>query len=96
MINNLILRKTFSWVGFFSLLEEALPATSYFTALSPEQTTTGKIDIRLKVVTPNLDELVALVRNLYRLGFKQVSVINETKIEGKMLSEVSAIYERTD
>ncbi len=96
LTNNLILRKTFSWVEFLSLLEEALPATSYLTVLSPEQTSTGRIDVRFKVVTQTLDELVALVRKLYGLGFKQVSVINETKIEGQMLSEISAVYERTD
>jgi len=96
LINNLIRRKSFSWVEFFSLLEEALPAASYLTALSHEQTSAGKIDIRFKVVTQNLDELVELVGKLFALDFKQVSVINETKIEGQMLSEVSAVYERTD
>jgi hypothetical protein len=96
LINNLILRKSFSWVEFFSLLEEALPASSYITSLSPEQTSAGKIDVRFKVVTQNLDELVELVRRLFALDFKQVSVINETKIEGQMLSEISAVYERTD
>jgi hypothetical protein len=96
LINNLILRKSFSWVEFFSLLEEALPAASYLTSLSPEQTSAGKIDVRFKVVTQNLDELVELVRKLYALGYKQVSVVNETKIEGQMLSEISAVYERTD
>jgi dihydrodipicolinate synthase/N-acetylneuraminate lyase len=64
--------------------------------LSPEQTSAGKIDVRFKVVTQNLDELVELVRKLYALGFKQVSVVSETKIEGQMLSEISAVYERTD
>jgi hypothetical protein len=96
LINNLIRRKSFSWVEFFSLLEEALPASSYIASLSPEQTSAGKIDVRFKVVTQNLDELVELVRKLYALDFKQVSVINETKIEGQMLSEISAVYERTD
>jgi hypothetical protein len=96
VINNLIRRKSFSWVEFFSLLEEALPAASYLTALSPEQTSAGKIDVRFKVVTQNLEELVELVRQLYALDFKQISVINETKIEGQMLSEISAVYERTD
>jgi hypothetical protein len=96
LINNLILRKSFSWVDFFSLLEEALPASSYITSLTPEQTSAGKIDVHFKVVTQNLDGLLELVRKLFRLGFKQVSVINETKIEGQMLSEISASYERTD
>jgi hypothetical protein len=96
LVNNLILRKSFSWVEFFSLLEEALPSASYLTSLSPEQTSSGKIDVRFKVVTQNLDELVELVRKLYALGLKQVSVINETKIEGQMLSEISAVYERTN
>jgi len=96
LVNNLILRKTFSWVEFYSLLEEALPAASYLTALSPEQTSPGKVDVRFKVVTQNLDELVVLVQKLFALNFRQVSVINETKIEGQMLSEISAVYERTD
>jgi len=96
LINDLIRRKSFSWVEFFSLLEEAMPAPSYMTALSPEQTSAGKIDVRFKVVTQSLEELIELVKKLFALDFKQISVINETKIEGQMLSEISAVYERTD
>ena len=97
LINTLILKKSFSWVEFFSLLEQALPASSYITGgMTPEQISAGKLVVHFKVVTQNFPELQELVQNLYSLKFQNVLVINETRIEGQMVSEISASYERMD
>jgi len=97
LINTLILKKSFSWVEFFSLLEQALPASSYITGgIAPEQISAGKLVVHFKVVTQNFPEVQELVQNLYSLKFQNVLVINETKIEGRMVSEISAGYERMD
>jgi len=96
LLNSLILNKSFSWVEFFSLLEQALPASSFLTTMTPEQTPAGNLDVRFKVVTQNFGDLLQFVQNLYRLGFKRVLVTNETQLEGQMLSELSASYERMD
>jgi hypothetical protein len=97
LINTLILKKSFSWVEFFSLLEQALPASSYITGgMAPEQISAGKLLVHFKVVTQNYAELQELVQNLYSLKFQNVLVINETRIEGQMVSEISASYERMD
>ena len=40
LVNGIILRKTFSWAGLLSELEQALPGPSYITGLSPSFTPT--------------------------------------------------------
>lgn len=96
LLNSLILEKSFSWVEFFSLLEQALPASSYITTMTPEQTPAGNLDVRFKVVSQNFSDLLQLVKNLYALKFKRVLLNNETQLEGQMLYELSASYERLD
>ena len=93
-INGIILAKTFSWVDFFSGLEEALPAGSFISSIVPVQAIEGKIELRFKVVSQNLNDLLALIQKLNALGFKNISVKNESSQDGQLISEILLTHER--
>jgi hypothetical protein len=92
--NGIIRRKNFSLVDIFTRLEEALPAGSYIAGISPVEPADGRLDLRFKVVSPSLPELLALVQKLGGLGFKNISVKNETTVEGRLVSEIAFSHER--
>lgn len=94
-VNGIIQRKTFSLVDVFTRLEEALPAGSYLAGISPLAAAEGRLDLRFRVVSPSLPELLALVQKLAGLGFKNISVKNEATVEGRLVSEITFSHERT-
>ena len=93
-INDIILAKAFSWVDFFSGIEEALPAGSFISSIAPVQALEGKIELRFKVVSQNLNDLLALIQKLNALGFKNISVKNEASQDGQLISEILLTHER--
>ena len=94
-INDLILEKSFSWVEFFSKLEDALPGGSSISAIAPIQVAEGRIELRFKVVSRNLNDLLALIQNLNAQGFRNISVKNEASQAGQLTSEILFTHERT-
>ncbi|MFP4081462.1 MAG: hypothetical protein ACLFVG_01760 [Candidatus Aminicenantes bacterium] len=96
LINNLIFRKSFSWTEFLTCLEEALPDRSYIVSLAPTLSEDLKMKVRFRVVSRNVDDLLALINNLEELKFKQIKVMSEsTNEQGFLISDVSLNYERT-
>lgn len=96
LVNSLILKKSFSWAEFFSRLEECLPDSSYILSLAPTLVDNVKIQMRFKVVSPGLDDLLALVDKLQFLNFSQIRVESEDRNpQGQLTSEISVSYERT-
>jgi uncharacterized membrane protein len=93
-VNAVIARKAFSVVEFFALLEEALPAGSYLTSLSPVGEGDGRIEARFKVVTGGLSELMSLMTKLESLKFKNLAIKGETQMGGQLVSEIGLTYER--
>jgi len=93
--NGIILKKSFSWVDFFSRLEEALPAASFISWMAPLQASEGKLAVRFRVVSLNLNDLLALIQKLASLGFKDISVKNEILLPGQISSEIFLNNERT-
>ncbi|MGB8953347.1 MAG: hypothetical protein WCC06_11860 [Candidatus Aminicenantales bacterium] len=94
--NAVIVKKCFSWVEFFTLLENALPASSYIVSLSPLQLTESKMEWRMKVVSPHLQGLLELVHNLQVSQFKNITVKNEARdADAQLLAEITLAYERT-
>jgi hypothetical protein len=93
-VNGIIRRKSFSLVDVFTQLEEALPAGSYVAGISPLEPAEGRLDLRFRVVSPSLPELLALVQRLAGLGFKNISVKNEATVEGRLVSEITFSHER--
>lgn len=94
-INSLIYKKSFSWVDFLSALEDSLPETCYVVSMVPSLKDNSKMEVRLKIAAPNLDELLKLNKNLYEQQFTNIRIINESRNEaGMLISEISLVYER--
>jgi Tfp pilus assembly protein PilN len=95
LVNGIIARKMFSWTGLLSDLEKSLPGPSYITALSPGFTTGGAVALQMRVTSRSLEDLMAFITALNANGFRNILVGGEQRIdEGRLLSEISAIYER--
>jgi len=94
-INGIILKKSFSWTDFLSGLEECLPDSSYILSLAIPQVDNTRIQFRIKVVSQNLDELLALINRLQELNFSRPRVETEERnAQGQLVSEISVTYER--
>jgi Tfp pilus assembly protein PilN len=95
IINSLVYSKSFSWMDFFAALEEALPASSYIVSLSPFSEEGLSMEVRFKVASTSMNELLNFIAKLAAKGFKDIQIINESKNQdGYSLSEISLRYER--
>ncbi len=95
LVNGIIARKMFSWTGLFTELEMALPGPSYITGLIPSFTADGTVALDMRVTSRSLDDLMAFTTALNARGFKNIKVGAEQRSEdGRLLSEISATYER--
>lgn len=96
LVNSIILKKSFPWTDFFSLLEDSLPDSSYIISLAPDLVDSSRMEMRFKVVSRHLDDLLLFLNNLNRMNFKQVRVESEDRSsQGQLISEISLSYERT-
>ena len=94
LINNFILRKSFSWIEFLSALEKALPESSHIISLAPHFKEGSKIEARFRVAIPNLNDLYILNSRLEALKFSNFEVIRESRDDrGFMIFEISLNYE---
>ncbi len=90
-----VIRKSFSWNAFLSELEGALPDSSYIISLAPSFIGEASLDLRVKVVSRSLDDLLAFVNNLSARNFKGIRVENESANEqGQLNSDITFTYER--
>jgi len=95
LVNTLIVRKAFSWVEVFSLLEESLPDSSYLMSLNPALTGDSKVRLNIKVASPSIEELFKFYKNLKAQGFESITISSETKSEGSpLISEITFDYEK--
>ena len=95
LINDIILKKSFSWIEFLSDLERALPDSSYITSLAPTLTKDSRMQLKFKVVSPNINELLKLINNLIALGFSQINPQSEDENRmGLLITEIDLSYER--
>ncbi len=94
-VNAMLLRKSLSWVKVLNELEAALPAESYITALAPVFEAGGTVRMKVRVISTDLDGLLAFVRNLAARSFRDIRAENETSAEeGGVSSDITARYER--
>ena len=78
-----------------SKLEECLPDSSYILSLAPTVVESTRVQFRFRVVSPNLDDQVALINKLLDLNFSQPRVESEESNErGQLTSDISVTYER--
>jgi Tfp pilus assembly protein PilN len=95
LVNAVIMRKSFSWTALLSELEGALPEASYITSLAPNFAGESAVDLRIRVVSRNLDDLLALVDHLTERKFTRIRVDGEsTDEQGQIASEITFSYER--
>jgi hypothetical protein len=95
LINSLIYSKSFSWMGFFSALEDALPASSYIVSMRPFPEEGLSLEVRFKVASASMNELLRFIARLAAKGFKDIQILSESKSqEGYSLTEISLLYER--
>lgn len=95
LFNSLVYTKSFSWMDFFSALEEALPATSYIISMRPFPEEGISMEVRFKVASSSINELLTFIARLAAKGFKDIQILSESKSqEGYSLSEISVRYER--
>jgi Tfp pilus assembly protein PilN len=95
LVNTVIMRKVFSWTALLSELEGALPETSYITSLAPNFAGESAVDLRVKVVSRDLDDLLALIDHLTERKFTRIRVDGESTDErGQIVSEITFSYER--
>lgn len=95
LINSLVYSKSFSWMSFFSALEEALPASSYIVSLRPFPEDGISMEVQFRVASASMNEILNFIARLAAMGFKDIQILSESKSpEGYVLSEISLRYER--
>ncbi len=95
LVNSIIQRKMFSWTGLLTEIEKCLPGPSYLTGLMPTFTPEGAVALQMRVMSQSLPDLMAFTTALNASGFKNIQVGAEQRSEdGRLISEVSTIYER--
>lgn len=95
LINSLIYSKSFSWIRFFSALEDALPASCYIVSMRPNPEEGLSMEVRFKVASASMNELLKFIARLAAKGFKDIQILTESKVqEGYSVTEISLRYER--
>jgi Tfp pilus assembly protein PilN len=94
VVNRIIYQKSFSWTGFFSELEAALPDSVYITSLSPNVSGERTVTLKVKVVSAGLDDLLVFLNNLNARKFTYRFESESREEEGRLLSDISLSYER--
>ena len=92
-INEVIARKNFSWVDFFSRLENALPPRAQVESFNSLELTGTRLRVLMKLSSPGLPGLLLFVENLNKADFQDVTVRNETTGGGRLISEVGFVYD---
>ncbi len=94
-INGLIYRKSFSWIDFLTDLESALPTRCYIISMAPSPRGELGMEVRIRVASPGMEDLLKLYTQLVELKFENVLIRSEEQANnGLLISEVSFIYEK--
>jgi hypothetical protein len=91
--NESVYFKSFSWTRFLSELEKSLPGASHIIALTPTPVGKSRVEVRLRVVSSSLEEMLAFVNNLKPPSFANIRIISDEQKGGEIVSEVSLTYE---
>jgi hypothetical protein len=94
LVNAAIMKKSFRWTEFFSMLEGALPASSYISSMSPVSAVEGRFEIKFKVVSRSMGDLLQLTQNLFTFTGHPPLILNETRTGGQLVSEITLTYEK--
>jgi hypothetical protein len=94
LVNAAIMKKSFRWTEFFTMLEGALPAASYISSMAPVAAVEGRFEIKFKVVSRTMGDLLQLTQNLLTVTGRPPLILNETRIGGQLVSEITLTYEK--
>jgi hypothetical protein len=94
LVNRALMMKGFSWVDFFTLLEDALPASSYISSMAPVTAVDGRFELRFKVVSSSMGDTLQLVQNLTAATGRVPFVLNEVRTGGQYFTEITLTYEK--
>jgi hypothetical protein len=95
LVNAAILKKSFRWTEFFTMLEGALPAASYISSMAPVSAVEGRFEIKFKVVSRTMADLLRLTQNLLTVTGHPPLILNETRTAGQLVSEITLTYEKS-
>lgn len=96
IVNSIISDKSFSWSEFFSRLEKALPPACYLNSLTFNRRADSKLEIKFKLVAPDLNSLLRTIEKLREAGFSGLQVQSEDLSGRNIISEMVMIYEGID
>ena len=95
-INDLIFKKSFSWVSLLSMLEKTLPNRIIILSLRPELKE-KRVEIKLDFAAKTISDFLAFIDSLRKNGFQGVQVKGERKDErGIIISSLSFFYPREE
>jgi len=92
-VNGVIARKNFSWVDFFSRLEQAMPPNCSIASVNPLQLSGTSLQVTMKVITPGLPDLLTLIENLAAGKFEDVTMRDELTGGGRLITEIGFVYD---
>ena len=76
-------------------IENSLPDSSYITSLVPTLSDDLRMKLRIRVISPDVNDLLKFIQNLRDLNFDKIEIKSEAKKEGgNLLSEISLNYEK--
>lgn len=95
LINSMIYKKSFSWVGLFSTMEEILPASCFIVTLAHAYEEDKSIGISMRVAAPGLPVFQQLLQGLHDAGFIEIRLRSEAQASsGYYLYDLTFRYER--
>ena len=95
LLNEIILRKSFSWTDFLSDLEQILPGSCHIVSLAPSPRPNQTMKVVLTLVSPVLQDVITFINSLHQQGFRNVRPEGESRAEnGDLLVRMSFVYER--
>jgi Tfp pilus assembly protein PilN len=94
LVNRIIFQKSFSWTGFLSELEAALPDSITITSLVPNVLGDRTVTLKIKALSRGIDDLLIFLNNLNSRKFKYKLDTESREEDGLLVSEISLTYER--
>ena len=83
-------------VSLSTLLEDAVRPIAVTLQVTPLVARSGSLDVRFKMTSPTLTDMLAFIQALNAKGFKDISVRQEAQLNGQWVSEIMFTHERTD
>jgi len=97
-LNDLFLRKAFSWTKLFEDLEQVMPARLHVVSIHPERTSDNLLEIKIVVAGESRDRALELVRKMEgSQRFQQTQIEQESSSSGQtpgdnVQFDISALY----